>query len=144
MLSKAKRPLTEGLFRRMQNILQHHKSNIIWRYGLYALTNFQFHLLARIDDTTQVLVENICVHDSFCNALKTRLNWSKNVKKEMRHGKSFWAQWILYFVFLRVYRCRWSSISGATLMRRFRRMFSASATTNAISVKTRTNLNKMD
>jgi hypothetical protein len=66
----------------MQNIVQNHKSKFIWRFGLYALTNFQFHLLARIDDTTQVLVENICVHDSFCNALKTRLSWSKNVTEE--------------------------------------------------------------
>ncbi len=83
VLSQAKRPLTEEEFRRMQHILQNHnKSNMIWRYGLYALTNFQFHLLARIDDTTQVLVENIRVHDSFCNALKTRMNWSKNVTEE--------------------------------------------------------------
>ncbi len=82
VLSKAKRLLTEDLFRRMQNILQHHKSNIIWRYGLYALTNFQFHLLARFDDTTQVLVENIRVHDYFCNALKTRLTWFKSVTEE--------------------------------------------------------------
>ncbi len=82
VLSKAKRPLTEDEFQRMQNILQNHKSNIIWRHGLYALTNFQFHLLARIDDTTQVLVENIRIHDSFCNALKTRMNWSKNVTEE--------------------------------------------------------------
>jgi hypothetical protein len=29
----------------------------VWagEYGLYALTNFQLHLIARIDDTTQVL-----------------------------------------------------------------------------------------
>ena len=32
--------------------------------------------------STQVLIENIRVHDSFCNALKTRLNWSKNVSEE--------------------------------------------------------------
>jgi hypothetical protein len=63
---KAKPPLTEeDKFRRMQNILQNLKSNIVWRYGLCALTKIQFHLLARIDDTTQVLVENIRVHDSF-------------------------------------------------------------------------------
>ncbi len=54
----------------------------MWRYGLYALTNFQFHLIARIDDTTQVLVDNNCIHDNSCNALKTRLNWSKNVTEE--------------------------------------------------------------
>jgi hypothetical protein len=39
-------------------------------------------LIARIDDTTQVLVESIRVNASFCNALKTRLNWSKNVSEE--------------------------------------------------------------
>ena len=54
----------------------------MWRYGLHALINFQFLLIARIDDTTQVLVDNICVHDNFCNALKTRLNWSKNFTEE--------------------------------------------------------------
>ena len=27
-------------------------------------------------------MENLRVHDSFCNALKTRLNWSKNVSEE--------------------------------------------------------------
>ncbi len=54
----------------------------MWCYGLYALTYFQFHLIARINDTTQVLVDNVRVHDNFCNALKTRLNWSKNVTEE--------------------------------------------------------------
>ena len=83
VLSKAKRPLTEAEFRKMQNILQNHnKFNFIWRYGLYSLTNFQFHMIARIDDTTQVLIDNIQVHDSFPNALKTRMNWSKNVTEE--------------------------------------------------------------
>ena len=76
-----------------------------------ALINFQFHLIARIDDatqartvpddnfpsslmlmldlprrscspTSQVILENLCVHVSFPNALKTRLNWSKNVNDE--------------------------------------------------------------
>jgi hypothetical protein len=55
---------------------------LVWCYGLFALTKFQFHLIARIDDTTQVSVDNIRVHDNFCNALKTRLNWSKNFTEE--------------------------------------------------------------
>jgi Transcriptional activator of glycolytic enzymes len=81
--SQCRRAITEVEFRTMQKILQNHnRTSTIWRFGLYALTNFQFHLLARIDDTTQVLVENLRVHDSFCNALKTRLNWSKNVSEE--------------------------------------------------------------
>jgi hypothetical protein len=55
---------------------------LIWKYGMPALMNFQFHLIARIDDTTQVILEHICTHDNFENALKTRLNWSKNVQDE--------------------------------------------------------------
>jgi hypothetical protein len=47
-----------------------------------ALINFQFHLIARIDDTTQVILDHIRIHDNFENALKTRLNWSKNVQDE--------------------------------------------------------------
>ena len=39
-------------------------------------------MIARIDDTTQVIMDHIRVHDSFENALKTRLNWSKNVQDE--------------------------------------------------------------
>ena len=78
---------------------------------MYALTIFQFQLLARIDDRTQVLVENIRVHDSFFNALKTRLNWSKNVTEERD------APWQIILG------------SGVTLTRYFCRMFSAFATT---------------
>ena len=47
-----------------------------------ALINLQFHLIARIDDMTQVVLEHIRVHDNFPNARKTHLNWSKNVQDE--------------------------------------------------------------
>ena len=57
-------------------------SSGIWKLGMPALINFQFHMIARIDDTTQVIMEHICVHDHLENALKTRLNWSKNVQDE--------------------------------------------------------------
>jgi hypothetical protein len=43
------------------------------------MVNFQFHLIACVDDSTQLVLEHIRVHDSFPSALKTRLNWSKNV-----------------------------------------------------------------
>jgi hypothetical protein len=46
-----------------------------------ALINFQFHMIARIDNTTQVVLDHIHVHDNFENALKTKLNWSKNVRR---------------------------------------------------------------
>jgi hypothetical protein len=57
-------------------------TSIIWKYGMPALINFQFHLIARIDDTTQVIMDHIQVHHNFDNALKTQLNWSKNVQDE--------------------------------------------------------------
>jgi hypothetical protein len=57
---QCRRAMTETEFRTMQNIFQNQQehdrtSSTIWRYGLYALTIFQFHLIARIDDTSQVL-----------------------------------------------------------------------------------------
>jgi hypothetical protein len=83
VVSQCRRAITDDEFRKMHRILQTYQPNsLVWRYGLYALTNFQFHLIARIDDTTQVLTENIRVHESFPNALTTRLNWSKNVTEE--------------------------------------------------------------
>ena len=56
---------------------------VCWqRYGLRALVNFQFHLIARVDDSTQVVLDHVRVHDHFAHCLKTRLNWSKNVMDE--------------------------------------------------------------
>ncbi len=61
-------------------------SSIVWKFGMPALIDFQFHMNARIDDTTQVIMEHVRVHDNFeKNALKTRLNWSKNVQ-DKRHA----------------------------------------------------------
>jgi hypothetical protein len=67
----------EAGFTAMQKFYQKYDSadSLIWHYGLYALMNIHFHHFAPIDDTTQVLVENLKIHDSFCNALKIRLNW---------------------------------------------------------------------
>jgi hypothetical protein len=54
---------------------------VCWnRYGILAMVNFpQIYLIARVDDTTQLILERICVHDNFPNCIKTQLNWSKNV-----------------------------------------------------------------
>jgi hypothetical protein len=82
-VSESRRAITEDESWTMQNLfLNQDRSSLVWHYGLYALTNFQFHLIARIDDTTQVLVDNVCIHDNSCNALKTRLNLSENVTEE--------------------------------------------------------------
>jgi hypothetical protein len=80
--SQTRRPMTEREFRLLHKILRDKKNSPIWRYGMSAMINFQFHVIGRIDDTTQVLVDHIRVHDSFPNCLKTKLNWSKNVGEE--------------------------------------------------------------
>jgi hypothetical protein len=46
------------------------------------MVSFWFHLIGWIDDSTQVLVENLRIYNSFANCLKTKLNWSKNGGEE--------------------------------------------------------------
>jgi len=82
VVSQTRRPMTEREFRLLHSILRDPKHNLMWRYGMSAMINFQFHVIGRIDDTTQVLINHIRVHDSFPNCLKTKLNWSKNVRDE--------------------------------------------------------------
>jgi hypothetical protein len=50
---------------------------LIWKYGMPALMNFQFQLIARMNNTTQVVLEHICNHDNFENALKMQPKWRK-------------------------------------------------------------------
>ena len=80
--SQTRRPMTEREFRMLHTILRDPKNIPMWRYGMSAMINFQFHVIGRIDDTTQLLIDHIRVHDSFPNCLKTKLNWSKNVGEE--------------------------------------------------------------
>ena len=92
--SKTRRPMNGAEFEALHNILNRFEHLSVgndkeglhgetWkRYGITALVNFQFHLIARIDDSTQLVLEHIRVHDIFPNAMKTRLNWSKNVQDE--------------------------------------------------------------
>jgi hypothetical protein len=81
---KCRRAITEREYRLLLTALQAPRregdddSNIavstnpiVLRYGLPALLNFQFHLIARIDDTTQVLLSNLRPHEFFgTNVLK--------------------------------------------------------------------------
>jgi hypothetical protein len=91
--SKTKRPISGDEFVAMHEVLKNVgvgadgvRSNshaVYWqRYGLRALVNFQFHLIARVDDSTQVVLDHLRVHDRFAHCLKTKLNWSKNVMDE--------------------------------------------------------------
>ncbi len=85
--SQTCQPMLETEFQRLHEVFKSYdqaQNASIWKYGMPALINLQFHfLIARmINNVTQVVVEHIRVHDNFPNALKTRLNWSKNVQDE--------------------------------------------------------------
>ena len=79
---KARRPLTEDEFRKIVTILKEAERGNTWSYGVPAQLCFQVHLIARMDDTMNVLLENVDVHPRFPFCLKTRLKWSKNVREE--------------------------------------------------------------
>ena len=82
VMSQTRRAITEAEFRSLHAVFRDVSNSMLWRYGMSALINFQFHLIGRIDDTTQVLIDHLRVHDSFSSCLKTKLNWSKNVGDE--------------------------------------------------------------
>ena len=79
--SHARRPMKTDEFRLVHGILQGSK-NPLWKFGINAMINFMFHLIAQIDDTTQVVLDHVWVHDHFPYLLKVKLNWSKNVNEE--------------------------------------------------------------
>ena len=79
--SRARRALTNVEFREIMRLSRQGK-NIIWKYGVPAQMTYQFHLIARLDDTMHVERENLDIHPSFDFALKTKLRWSKNVNEE--------------------------------------------------------------
>jgi hypothetical protein len=76
--SKARRSIKDAEFRRVVELLKG-EEGITKKYGIPAMMAFQFHMIARIDCSTQVKMANLCPHDNFMFCLKVRLNWSKNV-----------------------------------------------------------------
>ena len=80
--SKARRSIKLAEFRRVIEILKAEGKDIVWKFGIPAMMAIQFHLISRIDDTTQMKRVNLEVHDSFLFLLKTKLNWAKNCMTE--------------------------------------------------------------
>ena len=64
---QSRRSMTEREFRLLHSILQKYSgdNDIIWRFGVPALVNYQFHLIARIDNATQILLDPVQVHSQF-------------------------------------------------------------------------------
>jgi hypothetical protein len=93
--SQARRPILGQEFVALHELLKQHDGtrrnrnqgdNVHWkRHGKLAMVNFQFHLIACVDDSynSTHTLEHIHVHNNFPNCLnKTRLNWSKNVNEK--------------------------------------------------------------
>lgn len=80
--SCARRPLEEAEYRSTMTVAKN-SENDITRYGIPALTSFQFSMIARIDDSTQWEKEHFKAHNEFPEiAARARLRWSKNVQEE--------------------------------------------------------------
>jgi hypothetical protein len=83
--SQVRLPFTLTEFRSVVHALKGGGSGsqgTIAKWGVPVQMAFQFHLIARIDCVSQFLCSNLKVHDCFPQALKAKLNWSKNVLEE--------------------------------------------------------------
>jgi hypothetical protein len=86
--SQAHRPLTLDEFRSMVNALKNGVAGTgevgpLSKYSVPAQMCFQFHLIAQIDCICQFQQDNLKPHNRFpLQALKVKLNWSKNVLEE--------------------------------------------------------------
>jgi hypothetical protein len=82
--SEARDSISEVQFRLMNQVfLDTDASSIVEKYGIPALTKFQFHMISRIDDSTLFFAHHLKPHDNYPDfCLKARLNWAKNVNEE--------------------------------------------------------------
>jgi hypothetical protein len=76
--------MTHQEFEWMQDLLMAVPDDVICHYGIRSLFKFQYNLIARIDNSTQFLLENLTANPDFDFTLRSKLNWSKNVNAE--HG----------------------------------------------------------
>lgn len=82
-MNKARRPTTAAEFRRLQEFLKNQDDEAP-TCGHRAHGNFQSHMIVRIDDCAQALMERLQTHDTHPGtALKTKPPWSKMSKKNM-------------------------------------------------------------
>ena len=84
--SQARRALTIEEFKFMISMMRK-SEDPMKKIAVPALCSFQFHLIARIDDTCQFMLNELRAHDLFPFALRGRMRWSKNVLEE-RHCPS--------------------------------------------------------
>ena len=63
------------------------KDNVNFNYLVKypAMVLWQFHLIGRVDDTTNFGIRNPKGHKKFDFSMKTTVQWSKNVRNEDRY-----------------------------------------------------------
>ena len=67
----------------MQTILKDEEVSFQAKYGMRALNNYQLHMIGQVDDCTQLQLESVKSNQNFPSfAIKTKLNWLKNVLEE--------------------------------------------------------------
>ena len=80
---QARRATTKAEFCLMQTLLKDEEVSFEAKYGIRAFNNYQFHMIGRVDDCTQLQLESVQSNQNFPSfAIKTKLNWSKNVLEE--------------------------------------------------------------
>ena len=85
--TKAKRAFTAAEFSKQLEMMRRHgheKNNFNHRVKYIAMCLWQYHLIGRSDDTAHFAMSNPKGHDGFDFALKTKVQWSKNVCNEQR------------------------------------------------------------
>ena len=79
---KGRMPLTENEFWKIVKMQKESEQGPTGEYGVPAQMCLQVHLIAKMDDSMTVLLENVGAHLHFPSCLKTRLKWSKNMREE--------------------------------------------------------------
>jgi hypothetical protein len=75
----ARRGLTKKKFGMSNQVFKTQSSSsknleLIRKFCMPAFLNYQFYIIASIDNNTQVIIDNICVNNKFSNCLKTKLH----------------------------------------------------------------------
>ena len=59
------------------------RATIVHKFGLPAMLCYQFAMICRLDDATQLKIGNLRSHEKFPTvALQSQLTWSKNVREQ--------------------------------------------------------------
>lgn len=86
--SKTKRALTIPEFLKELEMLRKHgirnNGDLKFCVKYPAMTLWQYHLIGRVDDVCNFGMDNPKGHDTFDFALKTKVQWSKNVRDEQK------------------------------------------------------------